>query len=171
VQLIELHHAFPQLQVAVEGRQVLVHAVDEPRVDRRRNVRAVELRREVRGILSRLREELDLQHFAAQRRTERAAERTESGEERRHHFLAIGAVRQRAQLAECGLIELDVLSRAQRHRGKREVGVGEDVVQTRRIAGERAGVGEQFFLGVAQRVRGAAEDVRQVEAVDLQARL
>jgi hypothetical protein len=55
--------------------------------------------------------------------------------------------------------------------GNGKVGVGEDVVQARRIAGERAGVGEQFFLGVAQRVRGAAKDVRQVEAVDLQARL
>ena len=38
-------------------------------------------------------------------------------------------------------------------------------------AGERAGVGEQLFLAVAQRVRGAAEHVVEIEAVDLQPRL
>ena len=42
MQLVEAHHPLAQLQVAVERRQVAVHAVDEARVDRHRNVRAVE---------------------------------------------------------------------------------------------------------------------------------
>ena len=106
VQLVDAHHPLAKLQVAVERRQVPVHAVDEARVDRHRNVRAVERRLERRRILPRLRVEQHLLHFAVHRRAERAAEAAERPEERRHHLLAIGAVRQRAQVGERRLIEL-----------------------------------------------------------------
>ena len=70
-----------------------------------------------------------------------------------------------------GLIDLDGLAVAQRDRRIREVGVGEDAVDVRRRAGQRAGVGQELLLGVGQRVRRAADDVAQVERVGLQPRL
>ena len=100
VELGDAHHLLPQLQVAMERRQVLVDAVDQARVDRLRDVRAVQRGLERRRVVPRPRVEnvgLDLR---VQRGAERAAIAAERAEERRHHLLPILAVRRRARDAE-----------------------------------------------------------------------
>ena len=138
VELVEAQDLLAQLQVAVKGRQVAVHAVDQARVDRHRDVRAVERHLERGRVLPRLGEEQHLLRFAVHRRAERAAEAAERREKRRHHLLAVGAIGQRAQIAERRLIELDGAAVAQRHRRVREIGVREDAVDVGR-ASPRAG--------------------------------
>ena len=94
VQLRDAHHLLAQLQVAVERRQVLVDAVDQARVDRGRDVRSVERRLE-RGRVFRApaRTKMSDWIWRVERRAERAAELAERAEERRHHLLAILAIR------------------------------------------------------------------------------
>ena len=89
MQLIDAHHPLPELEVAVERRQVLVHAVDQARVDRHRDVRAVE------GLAS------DESYFRAFAKNATFCtspfivvpnvrlKLAERAEERRHHLLAI----------------------------------------------------------------------------------
>ena len=154
----------------MKGREVAVHAVDETRVDRHRDVRTVERHLERGRVLSRLREEQHLLRLAVQRRAERAAEAAERLEERRHHLLAVGAIGQRAQIAERRLIELDGAAVAERHRRVREIGVREDAVDVGRRPRERAGGGENLLLVLAERVRGPPRDILDVEAIDLEPR-
>ena len=170
VQLGEAHHPLSQLQVAVEGRQRTIDAFDEARVDRNRNVRAIEHHLERRWILPRFREERHLLHFAVHRRSERAAEASERLEERRHHLLTVVAVRQAAEDAERGRVELGCFPVAERDRRIRKVGVGQDVVDTRRRGGQRTGGGENPLLRIAQRVRRAARDVLEIEPMNLETR-
>ena len=165
------HHPLAQPEIAMERRQMAVHAVDQPRIHRHRDVRAVQRRLEVRRILPRPRVEQRLLHVRVHRHAERAAERAEGVEEGRHRRLPIGAIRRRAQLAVSGLIDLDRLAVGERDRGIREVGVREDRVDVVRRSGERRGVGQDLLLGIGQRVRRPADDVPQVERVRRQPRL
>ena len=116
----------------MERRQVLVHAVDEPRVDRLRNVRAIELHRERRRVVARLGEELQLLGFAVHDGAERPAELAETLEERRHHLLAIRAIRHAAIRGEVRLVDDHRLAVAQRDRRIGKVGVRQDVVDVGR---------------------------------------
>ena len=171
MQLIDAHHLLPELQIPVKRGQVLVHAVDEPHVDGGRDVRAVQGLRERRIVLARLGVERHLLHFRVHRRAERPAEPAKRAEERRHHLLAIRAVRQRAQIVERGLVELHRSAVAQRDGRIREVRVREDVEGPRWPLSQRAGVGEELLFVVGERVRLAAQDVFEVDAVHLQPRL
>ena len=171
VQLVEAHHPLAQLQVAMERRQRAVDAVDEPRIHRRRDVRAVEHHLQRRRILSRLREEQHLLDIAVHRRPERAAEASERLEKRGHHLLAIGPVRQASQYAERRGVEFRGLAVAEGDARVGEIGVRQDVVDVGRRAGERTRGGQDALLGVAQRMRRTPRDVLDVEAMDLQPRL
>ena len=171
VQLRQAENPLPQLQVPVERRQIAVHAVDEPRIDGDRNVRAVERRLERRRVAPRLREEQHLLHFPVHRGAEGPAEAAERGEERRHHLLAIAAIGQRAQIVECRLIELDRAPVAQRDRRIWKIGVRQDAEGVRGRRRHRPRIGEQPLVGGVERVRRAPRDVLEVEAVHLQARL
>ena len=96
VELGQPHHALAQRKIAVEGRQVPVHPVDEPHVHRRRDVGGIERALERALVVARLGVELVRLHLAIQSGAERAAEAAERAEERRHDLLAIAAVRERS---------------------------------------------------------------------------
>ena len=170
VQLREPHHALAQVQVAVERREIAVHAVDQPRVDRGRNVRAVERPLERALVLPGLRVEHVRLHLPVHGRAERAAEGAERTEEGAHDLFAIGAVRHGAIEAERGAVELDALPVRERHRRKRKVRVGQDAVDVGRRAGHDRRAREQTLFGVGERVLAPAQDVVQVELVDTQPR-
>jgi hypothetical protein len=172
VQIVgEPHHLLAQPQVAMERRQVLVHAVDQTRVDGGRDVRPVESRLEVRGVLARLGVEQHLLHFRIHGRAVGTRERAERREERRHRVPAVVAVRPGAQLSVARLIDLGLAAVAQRDRRIGKVGIRQDAVDVRRRPGHRPRFGEKLLLGIGQRVRRAADDVVEVEVVDLQATL
>jgi hypothetical protein len=171
MQLIDLHDPLPKFQVAVKSRQVLVHAVDEPRVDRNWDIRTIQRALERRLVLPGLRIKRHLLYFRVHRGAESAAEAGQRSKERRHHLFAIGAVWQRPQIAEPCLIELHRAAVAQRDRRVRKIGVRKNIERTRWSGGQRADIGEQFLLAVAERVGLAADDVLEVEAIDLEPRL
>ena len=121
-------------------------------------------------VLPRLRVERDPLHVGVHHRAERAVERAQRLEERRHRLLAIVPIRQRAKLGVAGWIDLRGAAVAQRDRRIREIGVREDVVDVVSRCRERHRVRENLFLRVRQCVRGPARDVMQVERIDRQAR-
>src|SRR5437879_13204284 len=108
--------------------------------------------------------------FAVHGCPERAAETAQRAEKSGHDFLSIGTIRQRAQIGEGGLIELDGFTIAERYGREREIGVRQNAVRLGGYAGERAHIREQLFLCGRERVRGSARDVLEVEAIDLETR-
>ena len=155
----------------MEGGQVLVDAVDQPRVDGGRNIRPVQRGFERRRIFAGLRHPQHFLHFTVDRLAVRPAEGRQRVEEGRHHLLAIRAIGQRAQRRITRLVDLDRLAVGERHGRIRKIGVRENVEHARRRAGERTRIRENLFLGVAERVRRATDDVAQVEGIGFQARL
>src|SRR5438093_11738853 len=95
---------------------------------------------------------------------------TQRAEKSGHDLLSIGTIRQRAQIGEGCLIELDGFTVAERYAREREIGVRQDAVRRGRCAGERAHIREKLFLRGRTRMCGSARDVLAVEAIDLQTR-
>src|SRR6185503_15421910 len=145
-------------------------ALDQTRIDRLGNVRAVQLRSQRAGVIARLHAEEYLLHFTVDRRAEGAAETTERGEEGRHDLLAIRAVRGGAKQREAGLVDLGRLAVAERDGRIGKVRVRQNVERVRRRPGQRPEVGEDPLLVLAERMRRPALDVLQVEGVGLQPR-
>ena len=96
--------------------------------------------------------------------TRRARRRTPTSPSRDRRDLA-----PRDTVEACA-IELDALAVAERHGRIREVSIREDAVRVGGRARDDRGTRQYLLLGVAQRVRAAAEDVVEVEVVDLQPR-
>ncbi len=135
-----------------------------------RDVGSVEGRRERRVVVARFGEELVRLHLPVERCAERAAETAQRAEERRHHLLAIVAVRHAPVDAEVRRIEPDALAVAERDRRIREIGVGENAEDIARRARHHRGTRDDPLLRFRARVGGAPDDVVQIQAVGLQPR-
>ena len=166
------HHPLAQPEIAMERRQMAVHAVDQAHIDRHRDVRdrSATPRGSTRTCATSRRTATSARSSSSSRRSVRLKPPSAS---KNADIAAWRSARfgRRAQLAVAGLIDFDRLAVGERDRGIREIGVREDRVDVVGRPSQRRRVGQDLLFGIRQRVRRPASDVPQVEGVGRQPRL
>src|SRR5262249_58582564 len=105
-----------QLQISMEGWQILVHSLHQPRVNRHRNIWSVQPGFKIAVVISRLGVKNRPLHVRIHHRSKRPAIFAQRREERLHHFLSVFTRWRRAMKRKRSLVELYSLAITQRDR-------------------------------------------------------